>query len=113
MFGIGFMELCIICVVALIFIGPQKLPSLMVDLGKFFVQFRRMSNEVKSNFDDAISEAEKEIEVDYKATSGKDRKVLPTDSKSEPNNNIVCDEASSFERKDIDDLSAIPSEDKT
>ena len=58
MFGIGFLEICIICTVALVFIGPQKLPELMVQAGKFFVQIRRMSNEVKSTVDRAVEDAE-------------------------------------------------------
>lgn len=61
MFGIGFFELCIIAIVALVFIGPKKLPEFMRQAGKFFVQMRRMSNEVRSTFDTVVSEAEEEI----------------------------------------------------
>lgn len=57
MFGIGFLEICLIVVVGLVFIGPQNLPKVMVELGKFFVQMRRMSNEVKSSVNDAVREA--------------------------------------------------------
>ena len=47
MFGIGFFELCIIAVVALLFVGPKKLPHLMSQMGQFFVQIKRTSNEMR------------------------------------------------------------------
>ena len=50
MFGIGFFEICIIALAVLIFIKPEKLPGFMQQLGEFFVQLRRMSNEVKDSF---------------------------------------------------------------
>ena len=61
MFGIGFVELCVIIVVALVFVGPKKLPDLMKQAGKFFVQVRRMTSDVKSTMDEVIHEAEQEI----------------------------------------------------
>ena len=60
MFGIGFLEICVICIVGLIFIGPKKLPEVITQLGKLFVQLRRMSNEVKSSFDSVVEDAQKE-----------------------------------------------------
>jgi Tat protein translocase TatB subunit len=61
MFGIGFFELVLIAAVALIFVGPQKLPEVMKQAGRFFVQMRRAANEVKSTFDGVIRQAEDEI----------------------------------------------------
>lgn len=57
MFGVGFLEICVILIVGLVFIGPQNLPKVMLEVGKFFVQVRRMSNEVKSSVNDAMREA--------------------------------------------------------
>lgn len=48
----------IICVVALIVIGPQKLPELLRSLGKGVAEFKRVGNEVKSTLDDEVSKAE-------------------------------------------------------
>ena len=62
MFSIGFFELCIIAVVALVFIGPKKLPELMQQAGRFFVQARRLSNEMRSAMDTVIQDAEKDID---------------------------------------------------
>ncbi len=61
MFGIGFFELVVIAVVAIIFVGPDRLPEFMRKAGRLFVQARRVSNEVKSSFNQAIYEVEEEI----------------------------------------------------
>jgi len=61
MFGIGIFELIVIAVVALVFVGPKRLPELMRQGGKLFVQLRRTANDVKSQFDGVISQAEEEI----------------------------------------------------
>lgn len=61
MFGIGFFELVVIAVVALVFIGPKRLPDFMKQAGKIFVQVRRTANDVRSTFDQVVRDAENEI----------------------------------------------------
>ena len=61
MFGIGFFELLVIAVFALVFVGPKKLPEVMRQAGKFFVHMRRTANDVRSTFDQVVREAEDEI----------------------------------------------------
>lgn len=61
MFGIGFFELIIIAVVALVFVGPKRLPDLMRQAGRFFVQVRRASHDVRSTFDGIVRDAETEL----------------------------------------------------
>jgi sec-independent protein translocase protein TatB len=53
-FGIGMQELIIILVVALIFIGPKKLPDLAKALGKGVAQFKSAMDDVKGTFDEGI-----------------------------------------------------------
>ncbi|EFL51317.1 twin-arginine translocation protein, TatB subunit [Solidesulfovibrio fructosivorans JJ]] len=60
MFGIGSTELVVILIVALIVIGPSKLPDLMRTLGKGMAEFRRMSSDVKSTFEAEVDRAERE-----------------------------------------------------
>lgn len=61
MFGIGMLELAVIAIVALVFVGPQKLPDLAKQLGKFFVQIKRATGDVRSTVDHFVREAEAEI----------------------------------------------------
>ena len=49
MFGIGMQEIVLICVIALIVVGPKKLPELARALGKGYGEFRRTFDEMKRN----------------------------------------------------------------
>jgi len=51
---IGFPELLIILVVALIVFGPRKLPELGRSLGKSLSEFKRASNELRSTLEEEI-----------------------------------------------------------
>jgi len=53
MFGIGLSEFIIIIIVALIAIGPDKLPQLARTLGKAFAEFKKAGEEVKRSFSEA------------------------------------------------------------
>jgi Tat protein translocase TatB subunit len=62
MFGIGFPELVVIMVVALIVVGPSKLPELAKSLGKAFNEFRRMADEVKETLEEEVLKEEEKKE---------------------------------------------------
>lgn len=51
MFGIGFPEMLVILVVALIAVGPSKLPDLARALGRGYAEFRKAMDELKDTFD--------------------------------------------------------------
>jgi sec-independent protein translocase protein TatB len=51
MFGIGMPEMIMILVVALIVIGPKKLPDLAKSLGRALGEFKRATNDLKTSID--------------------------------------------------------------
>ncbi len=51
MFSLGTTEILVILVVALLVIGPSKLPDVARTLGKGMAEFRRMSSDVKKTVD--------------------------------------------------------------
>ncbi len=59
MFGIGWQELLIIAVVALLIVGPKKLPDLAKSLGKGFSEFKKATEGVTDDLKDALKEDEK------------------------------------------------------
>jgi sec-independent protein translocase protein TatB len=60
MFDIGWGELVVIGVVALIVIGPKELPGLLRTLGQGMAKLRAMASDFQHQFNDAMREAELE-----------------------------------------------------
>ena len=58
MFDIGWSELVVVGVVALIVIGPKELPGVLRNVGKAAGKLRTMAGEFRSQFDDAMREAD-------------------------------------------------------
>ena len=63
MFGIGLPEMMIIAVVALVFIGPDKLPGVLRSIGKGLVELKRATSDVRSTVQDEMHKIEEEIEL--------------------------------------------------
>ncbi|GAB6887129.1 hypothetical protein JCM13304A_06270 [Desulfothermus okinawensis JCM 13304] len=77
MFGVGTSELLIIFLVALLVIGPSKLPDIARALGKALAEFRRVSSDVKRQIDLEVQLADLEkrnkvSNVDQDKTEEKD-----------------------------------------
>jgi sec-independent protein translocase protein TatB len=58
MFDIGWGELVVIGIVALIAIGPKELPTVLRTLGQYMAKIRRMASEFQGQFQEAMREAE-------------------------------------------------------
>lgn len=50
MFGIGTGEILLLLVIALIVLGPDRMPKLARDLGRALAEFRKTSDELKAEF---------------------------------------------------------------
>jgi len=57
MFGMGFTEILLIAVIAILFLGPDKLPSAMVEIAKLF-------RSVKSTIGSVKDSLEEEMQID-------------------------------------------------
>ena len=66
MFGIGMQELIIIAIIALIIVGPKKLPDLAKSLGKGFSEFRRAADDVTNDIKETMKEDKKQDDDEWK-----------------------------------------------
>ena len=58
---LGFQELLIIFVIALLVFGPKKLPELGKSLGKGLREFKKATDDLKSNWEEQVREVEDPI----------------------------------------------------
>ena len=67
MFGIGFTELLLIAVIAILFLGPDKLPSALVEMAKFIKGVKKTIGDAKSSLEEEMKIADlKEEALNYK-----------------------------------------------
>ena len=55
MFGMGFTEILIIAVIAILFLGPDKLPSAMIEVAKFFRNAKNTIGNVKDSLEEEMN----------------------------------------------------------
>ena len=87
MFGIGVQELIIIAIIALLIVGPKKLPDLAKTLGKGFRDFKNATEGVAEDLKDTLKEEEKPKADDGLKDSLLLKKVDTEEAKSEVSGN--------------------------
>ncbi len=60
MFGIGIQELIIIAIIALLVVGPKKLPDLAKTLGKSFSELRKAADGITDDLKQTLQNDEKQ-----------------------------------------------------
>ncbi len=82
MFGMGFMEILLIAIVAIIALGPEKLPTAMVQIAKFINNFRNALSDAKSTLDSELNISEMKAEANkFKSQIEETKASLSIDSK--------------------------------
>ena len=119
MFDISLGELAIVGAVALVVIGPEKLPKVARTAGMLFGRAQRMVASVKADLDRELRNAELaqlQAEVDKEAAAIKDEFSIPAQeawseevASSAPQNGIVEAPASPAQQSDVIEMPA-PSE---
>ena len=64
MFGMGFTEILVIAVIAILFLGPDKLPQTMIDIARFFRSAKRTLASAKSSIEEELHLEDIKREVD-------------------------------------------------
>ena len=76
MFDIGFSEIILIAIVALLVTDPKDLPDIMFKAGRFFRQFKMIMGRVSNTIGDVMHELESES---YRKQYKDDPKLLDAD----------------------------------
>ncbi|HBI47747.1 MAG TPA: twin-arginine translocase subunit TatB [Smithella sp.] len=88
MFGIGMQELIIIAIIALIIVGPKKLPDLAKSLGKGFNEFKKATEGITEDLKDALKDDEKPKNDDGWKDSLLMKKPAAEETKADSSDNI-------------------------
>jgi sec-independent protein translocase protein TatA len=89
---LGFQELIVIFVIALLVFGPKKLPELGKSLGKGIREFKKATDDMKANWDDHIRDVEepiKEVRKDLQETSQSIKDETSSSNGSQPEDPAV------------------------
>ena len=122
MFGIGMPEMLVILALALIIIGPKKLPDLAKSLGRAMREFKRATNEfketiqleselsdVKETFNDISNEVKDAVDPNLKPEKQKTNEIGSNNDKSEEKNDAKDSTSNDFSnlrklKKEFDNL---------
>lgn len=78
MFGMGFMEIFLVLIVAVIALGPEKLPGAAVDIVRFFKKFKGSIDDAKSTLDNELNISQMKKEAEEFKSSVSNIKNIPS-----------------------------------
>ena len=107
MFGMGFGEILLVAIVAIIFLGPEKLPEVMVNIAKFFKSIKRNISDAKDALESEINISEmKQDALEYKNKIEKGASDLYNDAGGNESREIgsIFSDLKSDTKKELDDL---------
>lgn len=84
MFGLGFTELIVILIVALVFIGPKKLPEVARSIGRGYREFQRALTGIREEVNSIDASVKEELFVENEKTYGTKKETEPEESKKNP-----------------------------
>ena len=90
MFGMGFMEIFLVLIVAIMALGPEKLPTALVDMAKFF-------KKIKGEIDEAKTTINNELDISQMKQDAEELKASISNVKSLAH--IELNDVSAFEEE--------------
>lgn len=111
MFGMGFTEIVVIAIIAILFLGPDKLPEAMVQIAKFFKNTKNVINSVKDSFeeelnvktmkDEALAYKQELLNATNKVKSATDMKQMASKLTTLEDDFFMGDDLNKPEKKEI------------
>ena len=96
MFGLGAGEILVIGVIALIFIGPKKLPELAKGLGRGIREFQKAKNDL---MDEVRAEEIEEVQKEITANMEKESQKAHEHAEQEKEKNLQDQNSSSTQKQ--------------
>jgi len=82
MFEVGFTELLLIFAIALVVLGPQKLPKLAQQVGRWVGRARAMARQFREQLEEEASNMENQFDIDPKIDTSLEPKPAPAPTPS-------------------------------
>lgn len=110
MFGISFSEILLIAIIALVVVGPQKLPGMLRSLGQWIARLRRLTTEVRAQtgIDDVLREEGIDGVRELRALLRGEVTAARTRAHDPYEDSIEIDEAQEYPAEGADAAGALP-----